>query len=371
MKVALLIPKWYPETGGGIKHVNELSKRLAEDYGCSVDIITKLRRTPQTSNSTAEKVRLMAVNNTVGSNRLLNELRYSFGIIKQIREKEYDIVHGHTNVTAFPLQIIRLITDSRTIFTVHGAQLDFSVTFAGSILDPIYSQTRRLILSRFRYDAMISVSEELSDVLSGYQNNVRFIQNGVDAEAFPEPAGYGQKQLLFVGRLRPKKNHKDVIKSMREVIKQHPDATLHLVGEGPMYDELAALIDELELHKHVELHGYVDDETLHNLYRKCSIFVLPSDWEGHPLVLLEAWASGQVIVGTDVEGIREFVDKGVGTTVPLNDPVALGETVSELLSSPERIKKDGTSARDLIINEYSWEKTVSQTYDLYCELLAE
>jgi glycosyltransferase involved in cell wall biosynthesis len=300
---------------------------------------------------------------------LLNELRYTRGVVEHIRNNEFDIVHAHTNTATFPLQILRIIDDVKTVVTVHGANLDLSVTFTGSVLDYIYTAVRRTILQHFRYDAIISVSSELADVLSPHHDTVQFIANGVDVDAFPDPDGYGKKELFFVGRLRPKKNPTDAIQAMDYVTEEHPTAMLHIVGEGPLYDDVIQAVEQLDLEDNVTVHGFVDDETLQELYRQCSLFVLPSDWEGHPLVLMEAWASGQPVVGTAVEGIREFVTEGYGELVPLNDPRTLGETLSGLLSSSEDVEELGKKAHSFVDEEYSWDATVEQTYLLYRQIL--
>lgn len=368
-RVALLNGNWYPQTGGGIVHVDELARRLVAEHGCEVDIITK-RTAPEDDRQVPDGASLAQIAGTDSSFRPLNELRYTSGVVDYVRQREFDIVHAHTNTATFPLQMVGLLDDARTVFTVHGANLDLSVTFTGSVLDYVYTAIRRTILQRFRYDAVVSVSRELADVLSSHHERVRFIANGVDVNAFPDPAGYGNKKLLFVGRLRPKKNPTDIVRAMRHVTERHPDAMLHIVGEGPLYDDVTDSVRQFGLEEHVTVHGYVDDKTLHQLYEACSMFVLPSDWEGHPLVLMEAWASGQPVVGTNVEGIREFVDEGYGELVPPNDPEALGETLSELLANRDTVATMGTDARSFVKSEYSWRSTVEKTYKLYCEMLA-
>lgn len=368
MRVALLNGNWYPQTGGGIVHVDELASRLVSEHGCEVDVVTKWTAT-ESERRVPEGATLTQIPGTNTSSRLLNELRYTRGAVDHARKNEFDIVHAHTNTATFPLQILRIVDDAKTVVTVHGANLDLSVTFTGSVLDYVYTAIRRMILQRFRYDAVISVSNELADVLSPHHDTVQFIANGVDVDEYPEPNGYSGKEMLFVGRLRPKKNPTDIIQAMQYVTENHPTTKLHIVGEGPLYDNVIQTVEQFELEDNVTVHGFVDDASLQQLYERCSLFVLPSDWEGHPLVLMEAWASEQPVVGTDVEGIREFVAEGYGELVPLNDPRALGETLSELLSNPDAIEELGTEARSYVNAEYSWDATVAQTYYLYRELL--
>lgn len=368
IRVALLNGNWYPQTGGGIVHVDELGRRLVQEHGCDVTVITKQTLDTGADFELPEGMNLKQVQGTDSSKRIWNELRYFIGILSQVKSNEYDIVHGHTNTTAFPLQLIGAVSDAKSILTVHGANLDLSVTFAGSRLDIAYSYARRLILKHFRYDAVVSVSDELREVLSEFHPVVRFIPNGVNVNDFPMPSGYGEKQILFVGRLRPKKNASDAVRAMAIVREEHPEAVLHIVGEGPMREDIEATIERVGLRENVVMHGYVDDEALYELYGRCSMFVLPSEWEGHPLVLLEAWASGMVVVGTNVEGIREFMDDRFGELVPLNDSKALGQTLSQLLEDSRNTEERGVVAREFVQCEYSWESTVERTYELYRDL---
>jgi glycosyltransferase involved in cell wall biosynthesis len=373
MNVALLNTNWYPQTGGGIVHVEELAKRLGRDHGCDVDILTQETSCDPVEGKSRfpDGVSLTQISGTDSRFRIANELRYTVGVLNHVRGSDYDIVHAHTNTATFPLQFLRFSDEVKTLLTVHGAHLDLSVTFTGSALDYVYTAVRRVILKHFDYDALISVSSELSDVLSPYHENVHFIPNGVNVEEFPEPGEYEEKSILFVGRLRPKKNPQDLVRAMTVVLDEHPDATLDIVGEGPLYDEIKQLTDQLSVSDNVIIHGFVDEQTLYDLYNRCSVFVLPSDWEGHPLVLMEAWASGQPVVGSNVEGIREFVSEGYGELVPLNDSEALGETLSELFVDMDALEELGVDARSFVESEYSWNTTVDQTYRLYRELLAD
>ena len=122
-RVALLNGNWYPQTGGGIVHVDELARRLVADHGCEVDIITK-RTAPEGDRRVPDGASLVQIAGTDSSFRLLNELRYTSGVVNYVRQREFDIVHAHTNTATFPLQVVGLLDNARTVLTVHGANLD-------------------------------------------------------------------------------------------------------------------------------------------------------------------------------------------------------------------------------------------------------
>jgi glycosyltransferase involved in cell wall biosynthesis len=168
--------------------------------------------------------------------------------------------------------------------------------------------------------------------------------------------------------IEERKGFKHIARAVARVAEGH-ELTWHIVGEGPLRDDVTEAVERLQLGENVTVHGFIDDSMLKRLYKRCSLLILPSDWEGHPLVLLEAWASGDLVIGTDVEGIREFLADGYGELVPVNDPEALGRAVITYFSKTETIKMIGTEAQSFVRSEYSWDSTVAQTYRVYEELL--
>jgi len=368
LQVAMLITNWFPNPGGGAVHVQELSRRLATDHGCEVTILTETTSEPTVPDVDEVSVERLPCSNTPV--RLGNEAAYAVGVLRELASGEYDVVHVHSHSATIPLQLYRLVGDAPVVFTVHGANLDFSITFTDSILDRLYTAVSRLVLERFGYDHVVSVSAELTDRLRAFGHDVTHIPNGVDPDAYPTPGGHDSKQLLFVGRLRPKKNPLDLLAAFDRVREAHPSAHLHLVGDGPLKPEVDTAVADRGLQASVTVHGYVSDARLRQLYADCSVFVLPSEWEGHPLVLLEAWAAGIPLLGTDVEGIREFVDDGAtGRLVAPDDPAALAEAAIDLLDDPASIDRMGRAGLARVREAYAWDHTADRTATVYRRLL--
>lgn len=368
LNVALLSSEWFPNAGGGPVHVREVANRLVTDHGCTVDVITKQSGE---RGDLHKEVELLQIPGTDAGPRPFTELLYAIETVRRVRSRDYNVVHAHTNTSTVPSQVIRMI-EAPVVFTVHGAQLDLSVTYEGEFVDNIYSVIQRVFLKRFTYDSVVTVSDELTSELTAYHDDVRYVPNGVDASQFPDPANHDSKELLFVGRLRPKKNVSDVVAAMSSVIKSHPNAHFNVVGDGPLREDIEKAVTDRGLDEAVTVHGYVDDRTLSDLYEQSSMFVLPSDWEGHPLVLLEAGASGLPVIGSDVEGIREYVQKGdTGYLFPHGDVDALAETITTVLDDPGRIKTMGNQSLNLVIDEYSWDATVERLHDIYLDLQQE
>ena len=135
------------------------------------------------------------------------------------------------------------------------------------------------------------------------------------------------KRVVFVGRFAPEKNIPFLLRAFAEV----PDATLILVGSGPETETIESGIAALGLEERVEIVSWTSDVPA--VLRDADVFVLPSLYEGWPLVVLEALAAGMPVVASDVGSIADmFVDGESGYLFPLNDEAALTARLTDVLS---------------------------------------
>lgn len=140
------------------------------------------------------------------------------------------------------------------------------------------------------------------------------------------------RRILSVGNLGPAKNHDLLIRAFAKVSAE-VEASLVICGEGERRSELTALIGQLGLRDRVFLLGYVRGTDA--VYGAADVFVLSSDWEGYPLVLLEALQAGLPIVSTDCNhGPREVLDGGrFGTLVPVGNEATLAKAMIDTLNA--------------------------------------
>ncbi len=122
------------------------------------------------------------------------------------------------------------------------------------------------------------------------------------------PAGH-RMRLLFLGGLTKKKGVFDLIRAVSLLKERGTDVELHCCGKGDL-DRAEALCRELEISEQVVFPGWVCGSTKESEFEAADIFVLPSYFEGHPMVLLEAMASGLPSVATRVGGIPETLEDG-------------------------------------------------------------
>ncbi len=145
--------------------------------------------------------------------------------------------------------------------------------------------------------------------------------------------GKTQHRILTVGSLKDQKNHALLVRAFAK-LRRRMDAKLMILGEGPLRPMLERLIAEEGVEDSVLLPGFSVNPWPY--YKSADLFVLSSDYEGFPLVMVEAMQSGLRIVSTDCKsGPREMLDGGrFGFLVPCGDADALAAAMKDALSRP-------------------------------------
>lgn len=191
------------------------------------------------------------------------------------------------------------------------------------------------------------------------------IANGIDLERFsPAAPRPSLRRLVTVARLRPEKGHDTLIDAASAILRAFPDATLTIVGDGPLRQTLAARIADRSLGGRVHLAGHAEDVAA--VLREHDVFVLASRSEAFPNSVIEAMAAGMPVVATDVGGIPELVEHGrSGLLVPPDRPAVLASAVIELLRRPSFAGALGRKARADVQARYSFDRMVHRFEHLY------
>lgn len=251
-----------------------------------------------------------------------------------------------------------------------------AITARGTDLNliPQYALPRKMIhWAAQRADASIGVCAALMDVLREWgidERRLNVFRNGVDLQRFhPVPPAQaratlkieGGPVLLSVGHLIERKGHHLVVDAMPQVLKQHPQARLFVIGEGEERPRLEAQIRELGLQDRVTLTGALPNEQLATWYSAADALVLASSREGWANVLLESMACGTPVVATRIWGTPEVVaDERVGRLVKERSGAAFAEAMAALVASrPDR------AAVRRYAEGFSWDETSQRQLDLF------
>lgn len=176
--------------------------------------------------------------------------------------------------------------------------------------------------------------------------------------------------FLTVGRFTLQKNYTALLDAIPQVLSACPEARWLLVGTGPLWEEMNCLVQERDLTAQVHLLGNRNDVA--KLMAAADAFVLPSLFEGLPLVVLEAMALKLPVIGTDVCGIAETVRDGVtGRLVPPADAAALAEAMCELLANASLRARWSASSHEDFIQHWTAQRMAADMQKVYDEVLYE
>jgi glycosyltransferase involved in cell wall biosynthesis len=190
-------------------------------------------------------------------------------------------------------------------------------------------------------------------------------------DKFPFAGGREERSIITVGNLIRRKGHRYLLAAMETVVSEFPDVTLHVVGTGPLREELESQTESLGIDDSVMFHGFVDDERLVELLQRARAFVHPSLSEGFSHARLEAMATGCPVVGTDVSGAHDLTRDGTdGYIVPIGNPDALADAIIELLSDAERASEMGRNARKKIERDHDYADIGRRYLEIYREMVA-
>ena len=174
--------------------------------------------------------------------------------------------------------------------------------------------------------------------------------------------------VLYVGNIKPHKNLVRLIEAFALLRHRgHDQVTLLIIGdEISKLPALRRAVHHYKLHKHVRFLGYLPDDTLAILYRLAAVFVVPSLYEGFGLPPLEAMACGTPVVTSNVSSLPEVT----GDAAVLVDPYdieSIADGIGRVLTDPAlgaELRARGIARA----REFSWERSVARTRELYQEI---
>jgi glycosyltransferase involved in cell wall biosynthesis len=180
----------------------------------------------------------------------------------------------------------------------------------------------------------------------------------------------GRPVVGTVARLHRQKGILYLLHAAPMIMERFPEARIVVVGDGPLGRRLRRRARALGLGDRVLFLGARTDAR--EVMALFDIFVLPSLWEGLPLVLVEAAALGKPIVSTAVDGANEVIDDGkTGVLVPPRAPHAIAEAVIALLADRTKASRLAERAKAVIPARFPLQRMIEQTQTLYLKLYAQ
>ena len=209
--------------------------------------------------------------------------------------KKYDVIHGHEPNSAFIyMKLAKKYGIKKRIIHSHNAR--------GA--DGMVKKLRNFILNRYGLiyaTNYCACSKKAAKYLYGTTKHVHIVNNAINIDQFQfQPKGrtrmrrkLGVENMFVVGhvgRFAPQKNHEYIIDIFWRFHQEVPDSRLLLIGDGELMNEIKQKVDRLHLHDCVLFEGV--QSNVNEYMQAMDAFVLPSMYEGLPVVCVEAQAAG-------------------------------------------------------------------------------
>lgn len=146
----------------------------------------------------------------------------------------------------------------------------------------------------------------------------------------------GLRHIVSVGRLSQEKGHSDLLEAFRQLVERHGTSyRLHVVGDGPLMQDLQEQAVRGGIEQYVFFHGHLSNP--YPLMHRADLHVLPSHYEGLPNVMLESMVLRCPVLATDTkQGAGEFLrEHPFGRLVPVKDPSAMAKAMADRFQDPE------------------------------------
>jgi glycosyltransferase involved in cell wall biosynthesis len=171
--------------------------------------------------------------------------------------------------------------------------------------------------------------------------------------------------ILFLANVVKRKGIFTLLDAFPAVLRQSPNCRLVIAGGGPDLPEVRKQVTRLGCGKHIEFLGPQERHQTPELYRKCSVYCLPSFGEPYGTTVVEAMSCGKALVVTNIGALPHLVHEQGGLRVPAGDPVALAEALVWLLQHPEERTAMGRYNRDFVQANMPWDRVAQQLEQVY------
>ena len=230
-----------------------------------------------------------------------------------------------------------------------------------------------------RVSGFIAVSSEVKQAMvqdiGSIGDKITVVPNGVDVRRYlPDADKRKQRKKLgldseariisVVATFKEQKGHRYLIEAVPSLKNRFPDLLILLIGDGELKQELENLTNQSDLSDTIKFLGARGD--IPDLLSASDLFVLPSLWEGLPMALVEAMASGLPIVATEVSGSKQAILPGkTGLLVEPGNALELEKAIAQMLDEPELGRQMGAAARLRADEDFSAERQARDHLKLY------
>jgi len=298
-----------------------------------------------------------------------------------LSEEKIELVYDRTyHMTLITAAATRKVNVPRISVAVTDPKLDYQQTgerfqkIKLKMLGKAYRDADRVLAVSDRVRSSLVTPFSLDD------SKVQTFDNFLDLERVrqlsqenPPDLDPQRFHLVITGRLRGEKGHIHLLKALQLLVQinTRKELLLHILGAGPIEDELKSFVAEQQLDEHVHFAGF--EPNPFRYYRQAQLFCLPSLYDGRPNALIEAMACEIPVMASDCPGgVSEILKGGeLGVLVPPADAVRLADAIEDFLQNPAQLKEKTAAVRLHVEQTYAPEDGIERLQNLFLNVLQE
>ncbi|MDG6923119.1 MAG: glycosyltransferase family 4 protein [Nitrososphaerota archaeon] len=256
------------------------------------------------------------------------------------------------NLSMFPcldFPIYAFKDPSRIIYTLHGGVSRIEAVGSSRPVSDLgfglVSDIQKKLISR-TIGGFAAISDYMYKEIQRLYNprQIFRIPNSIDTDYFvptPKPEGNLRPAMLFVGGLYPRKGIHLLVKEMPRILRKYPDASLTVVGGGPLHDYLNQMSHKCGVRDRICFLDGISNDRLRELYWASDIFITASLWESFCLPVYESLACGIPAIVRDSSALSELVDDPYSGVLGFKDEPEIVDRVSDCLEHYRQLRMFG------------------------------
>ena len=338
--------------GGVLKYFYEIIKRVQKEHDAMV--ISKYSSTRYLSELVPQAGTFLFGLPMKGKQRLENYFQDRY-LNKKLQQTDFDVIHD----TEYNPSFFEYSRNKPIVMTVHDMIPEIFQTCQERIID------RKICFAKVQHIICVSHNTK-KDLLNIYpeldDRKISVIHHGVTVQTDTDLPNRWGNYVLYVGdRKSAYKNFLPFVQAMQKIV-QNSDVRIICTGCSFTKEEMQ-YFNSLNLQDRILCVGFVDEQTLHSLYRHALCFVYPSKYEGFGIPILEAFQNGCPVCLSDASCFPEVAGNAAAYFNP-GDITSMTTTIESVIndhSLRNGLVEKGTDRLSL----YSWDRAAKQTVEVY------
>jgi glycosyltransferase involved in cell wall biosynthesis len=339
LHVLMVTARYFPMMGGIETHVYEVGRRLAASNTVDITLLTTIPHSLAMQAPEEEYRDGMRILRVQAWPRE-RDYYISPAIYSIIRDRQWDLIHCQGCHTFVPPLAMLAARRARIPYVVtfhsggHSSRWRTSIRASQwNVLRPLFVDAQKLIgVSRFEADYFRELLRLPSQQFTVIPNGGNWSAVSSSPVEMEHPC-----LILSVGRLERYKGHQHLITALPHIKRSRPDARLLILGAGPYEANLRQLAQNIGVADAVEIRAIPPNErqVMQDLLRQAKLVVLLSEYEAHPVAIMEALALQRPTLVTHTSGLAELAEKKLVRSVPLNStPETIAAAVVQQIEQP-------------------------------------